>query len=301
MQPLHPAPVRAPERAAAAAAAAAAVLAISKVALYWYTGSLVVAVSAMDSSMDVVVSLLNRRALIIARQSPDAEHPYGHGKAESIAALGQGALLIGASAAIVVAAIETLYRILKGERQPIIESWFTVLFFLGAALVSMAITYWLDRHAKIHNSPALKGDAAHYQSDVYANLGSAAGLTSIFLTKALWLDPILAALFAAKIAHSGIDLLRTSVHELMDHDVSDEVKKRVEAYARGLYPSIVDIHAFRGRRSGQHYLFDFHVTLPKHLSFLDVHEIVDELEEKISIEFKADTVIHADPDEASTQ
>jgi ferrous-iron efflux pump FieF len=297
LQPHH----HAPERAAAAAAAAAALLAISKVALYWYTGSMVVAVSAMDSSMDVVVSLLNRRALIFARQSPDAEHPYGHGKAESIAALGQGALLVGASAAIIVSAIEMLYRIHTGERQPLVESWFTVLFFLGAALVSMGITYWLDRNAKIHNSPALKGDAAHYQSDVFANLGSAAGLTSIFLTKWLWLDPILAALFAGKIAHSGFDLLRTSVHELMDHDVSEDVKKSVEAFARRLYPSIVDIHAFRGRRSGQHYLFDFHVTLPKHLSFLDVHEIVDELEEKIRIEFKADTVIHADPDEVSTQ
>jgi cation diffusion facilitator family transporter len=284
-----------PETASAIAAAAAGVLAVSKIMLYWYTGSLIVAVSAVDSAMDVVVSLLNRKALIFARQRPDEDHPYGHGKAESMAALGQGALLIGASLAIVGSAVENLYRLVKAGAAEPQSSWFTVLFFLGAALVSVGITLWLRLSARRHHSPALIGDAAHYQSDVYTNVGSAAGLTAIYLTGINALDPIIAAAFACKIAWSGLGLIRTSVDELMDHDVSPELKETVESHARQICPQLIDIHKFRGRRSGHRYLFDFHVSLPSKLSFVEVHEIVEAIEEGITERFNADTVIHADP------
>jgi ferrous-iron efflux pump FieF len=288
-----------PERAATAAAVAAGLLALSKITLYWHTGSLIVAVSAVDSSMDVVVSLLNRRALVFARTVPDEDHPYGHGKAESIAALGQGALLIGASLAVMAAAVEHLYREFSAPSPAGTASdpsWFSVLFFLAAGMTSVAITLWLRRGAALHNSPALRGDAEHYQSDVYTNVGSAVGLTATYLVGVPWLDPVIAAVFAGKITHSGVGLIRESVDELMDHNVGPELKNAVEEFARSVSPSIIDLHNFRGRRSGSRYLFDFHVTLPASLSFSDVHEIVELLEERIKDHFNADAVIHADPD-----
>ncbi len=287
-----------PEKAATVAALAALFLAVSKSLLFIVTGSLVVAVSAWDSAMDFIVSLVNRKTLVFARQAPDADHPYGHGKAESIASLGQGALLFGGALTIVGASAESLFRLfpdgsLEGE-----STWFAVLFFLGAALVSMLITGWLTVHARHHNSPALLADSEHYRGDVFANLGSAVGLSLVALTNVAWLDPLIASLFALKIAHSGYRLLRRSVDELMDHDVGDELKRDVQIHAKKLIPEIVDIHRFRGRRSGSHYLLDFHVTLPNHLSFHDVHQKVEDLEEELKREFNADVVIHADPDES---
>lgn len=282
-------------RAAALAAAAATLLAITKVGLYFYTGSLVVAVSAVDSSMDVIVSLLNRKAIILARQNPDKGHPYGHGKAESMAALAQGALLIGASLAIAGSAVQVLYRGFFGDVEIPDISMFAIVFFVFAAMLSLLITLSLKRAARLHHSPALTADAAHYESDVLANLASAAGLAAVYLTDIAWLDPAIAILFATKIAHSGFGLLRTSVDELMDHDIGEDLKEEVERFAKTICTDIVDLHKFRGRRSGHRYLFDFHVTLPAELSFLQVHERVDALEDAIRARFNADAVIHADP------
>lgn len=308
-----------PERAASVAAISALALALGKVTLYWYTGSLVVAISALDSAVDVVVSLINRKTLIFARSSPDLEHPYGHGKAESIAALGQGALLVGASIALVFSALQVLvqhiffalqwsvdwahFRIVRAtnlnsnSQDTIVqESWFTVLFFLFAALVSLGITQWLKFNASKFNSPALWGDAAHYQGDVYTNIGSAAGLTIVYLTALQWLDPLFGIVFALIVTKSGFALLQSSVRELMDHDVGETLKREVEEFARSVCHDIIDIHNFRGRQSGHRYLFDFHVTLPKEHSFTEVHEKVENLEMQIKAKFNADVVIHADPE-----
>ena len=288
-----------PEFASLLAACGAGTLAIAKIILYWQTGSLIVAVSAVDSAMDVLVSLVNRRALVFARQIADADHPYGHGKAESIAALGQGALLIGASLAVMVSAVENLYRLVQTPVEAAAASWFSVLFFLGAASLSLVITFWLRHNSQKHHSPALAADAEHYQSDVYTNVGSALGLSAVYLVGVPWLDPAIAGLMAIKIAASGVGLARTSVNELMDHDVPQELKEAVQSFALEVCPMIHDIHRFRGRRSGHRYLFDFHVTLPEHLSFHEVHNIVERLEDTIKERFIADVIIHADPTEDS--
>jgi ferrous-iron efflux pump FieF len=283
------------EDAAFIAASSALLLALTKAGLFFWTGSLVVAVSAWDSCMDFVVSMVNRKTLAFARLVPDAGHPYGHGKAESIAGLGQGALLMGGAVTIAVAALESIWRSSSSPVEITGTIWFTVLFFLAAALASLGITTLLDRYGAIHNSPALKADAEHYRGDVFANLGSAAGLTLVSLTEISWMDPALAALFALKIAHSGYTLMRQSVHELMDHDIGQETKNTVELFARQIVPEIIDLHRFRGRQSGPRLLIDFHVTLPSTLSFSDVHQHVEDLEEALKREFNADVVIHADP------
>lgn len=283
------------EDAAFVAATAALLLALTKAGLFVWTGSLVVAVSAWDSCMDFIVSMVNRKTLAFARLVPDAEHPYGHGKAESIAGLGQGALLVGGAVTITVAALESIWRQFNNPVAVAAGAWMTVLFFVAAAVASLGVTKLLDRYGKLHNSPALRGDAEHYRGDVYANLGSAAGLTLVSITELSWMDPALAALFALKIAHSGYTLMRQSVHELMDHDIGQETKALVETFARQVVPEIIDLHRFRGRQSGPRLLIDFHVTLPHQLSFSAVHQRVEDLEEALKREFNADVVIHADP------
>jgi len=283
-------------RAAAYAALAAAFLASTKLALFGITGSLIVALSAWDSALDVLVSFINQRIIRFARTSADTEHPYGHGKAESIASLGQGALIIGGSLVILGSSIQQLGAAWRDAPDTVNNSWFAAGFFVIAGLLSAGIAIYLRRAGRLYDSPALLADSQHYQTDVVMNLASAIGIGLILLTGIGWLDALLAALFALYIARGGYALMRTSIDELMDHDVDEEIKREALAIIVDTDERIVDIHRFRGRKSGHRYFFDFHVTLPINLEFLESHTLVENIEDNLKARFDADVVVHADPD-----
>lgn len=282
--------------AAKIASYGALLLGVAKLVIFIVTGSFVVAVSAWDSCMDFAISFINHKILAFADSRPDENHPYGHGKAESITSLGQGALLLGGGLVIIVAAAESaLDDLRKGQNLMLGSPFLLAVFFLFAAFLSFLLTRWLEYHGRTNNSPALMADAGHYRGDVLTNFGSAVGISLVAVTGKSWLDPCIAALFALKVTHSGYGLMRSSIDALMDHDVSQKIKSDVESFAKDTIPEIIDIHKFRGRQSGSRFLFDFHVTLPSSLSFFEVHEKVEQLEEAIAAKFNADTVIHADP------
>lgn len=283
-------------RAAAWAALAAACLASCKLALFGITGSLIVALSAWDSALDVLVSFINQRIITFARLRPDADHPYGHGKAESIASLGQGALIIGGAVVILGSSVQKVGATWRGEIAMVRNSWTAAAFLLVAGAASAGITLYLKRAGVRFRSPALLADSEHYRIDVVTNLASAAGVALVLVTGLPWLDAVLAGLFALYIARGGLALMKTSVDELMDHDIEEAVKSEALAIISGTDARIVDVHKFRGRKSGHRYFFDFHVTLPADLDFPSSHSLVETIEDNLKERFDADVVVHADPD-----
>lgn len=284
-------------RAAIFAAVGAAVLALCKLVLFFMTGSMVVALSAWDSTLDVFVSSLNQKVIHYARQEPDSNHPYGHGKAESMAALAQGALILGGAGLIMFSSAQKLWESLHGQTQLFAHTWPTAAFFIFAALASTIITKGLRRASLKYNSPALAADSEHYRTDVIANLASALSVAAIAVTGKAWLDPLLAGVFAVNIGWGGYKLLSNSINELLDHDLPIRLKEEVLEVIASCNQNIIDVHNFRGRRSGHKYFFDFHVTLPSHLDFRTVHDITENVEKQIEERFDADVVVHADPAE----
>lgn len=282
-------------RAALVAAIGAGALALCKLVLFFMTGSMVVALSAWDSTLDVCVSALNQKVIHYARQSPDTDHPYGHGKAESMAALAQGALILGGAVLIIISSGQKLWEDLHGQPTPIAHSWTTSAFFIIAAAASVLITRGLKRAAQKYNSPALAADSEHYRTDVVTNLASAISVAAIAMTGKTWLDPLLAGIFAINIGWGGFKLLSTNINELLDHDLPDQLKEDVLKVIGECNELIIDVHNFRGRRSGHKYFFDFHITLPAELDFRLVHEITEFIEKRIEEKFDADVVVHADP------
>ncbi|MFZ9519717.1 MAG: cation diffusion facilitator family transporter [Silvanigrellaceae bacterium] len=282
-------------KAAIRAALGAGVLALSKLILFFLSGSMVVALSAWDSALDVCVSAINQKVIHFARQKPDEKHPYGHGKAESMAALVQGALILGGALLIVVSSGQKIWEAIQGKTAPISHPWPTAAFFLLSATVSILITRGLKRASKKYNSPALEADSEHYRSDVVANIASAISIALIALSEIPWLDPLLATVFAFNIGHGGSKLIATSVDDLLDHDLPDNFKEEVLKVIAESNEQIIDVHNFRGRRSGHRYFIDFHITLPSNLDFRSVHEITEHVEEVIEKRFDADVVVHADP------
>jgi ferrous-iron efflux pump FieF len=284
-------------KAAIFAAAGAALLALCKLVLFFMTGSMVVALSAWDSTLDVFVSSLNQKVIHYARQEPDSNHPYGHGKAESMAALAQGALILGGAGLIMFSSIQKLWESFHGQTQLFEHAWQTAAFFIFAALASTLITKSLKRASLKYNSPALAADSEHYRTDVIANIASALSVAAIAMTGKAWLDPLLAGVFAVNIGWGGYKLLSNSINELLDHDLPLNLKEEVIEVIAKCDQNIIDVHNFRGRRSGHKYFFDLHVTLPSDLDFKTVHEITENVEKQIEEKFDADVVVHADPAE----
>jgi cation diffusion facilitator family transporter len=300
LQLKHERNIKAAQGAATVAAIAAGFLAIGKLSLFFMTGSLVIALSTWDSSIDVFISFINRTIVKYSRQNADENHPYGHGKVESIAALGQGSLITGGALVILGSSCQKLYEYWQGKFEPILETWYTVFFFILAALISLGVTHWLRYHGTKCSSPALLADSTHYRVDVASNLGSAGSLAAIMLTGNLWLDPLIAGIFSFYIGWNGFRLLKSSINELMDHDIHDDVKKRALNIISECSKEIIDIHNFRSRKSGYRYFFDFHITLPATLQFAEVHGIVQSIEEELQDKFEADVVVRADPDSLAT-
>ena len=287
-----------PSQVALMAACGALILALGKLILFFFSGSLIIALSAWDSCMDVIVSLINRKIVHFARLDADHNHPYGHGRAESIAALGQGSLIVGGAIIVSTSSIKELWNVYYSLHDLSFTkfgiSYF--IFFLCCAAFSYLITIWLRHFGKFFNSPALLADSQHYHVDFLTNGFTAVSLAVIAYFKSPLLDPIFAFLFSLYIAFGGFQLVRSSVHELMDHDIPESVKKDVLKLIYQSADAIIDVHNFRGRKSGHRYFFDFHITLPTHYSFLEVHTIIDKIEAIITKKYDGDVVIHPDPE-----
>ena len=115
------------------------------------------------------------------------------------------------------------------------------------------------------------------------------------------MDPLIAFVFSIYIIYGALGLVKTSINELMDHDIQDDIKTKAIEIIKSTDSRIEDIHRFRGRKSGHKYFFDFHVTLPDELSFNEVHIVIEKIEKALETEFDGDVIVHADPSSVRTK
>lgn len=272
------------------------ILALIKLGIYWFSGSLIVLLSTLDSIGDFMMSYVNFKVIRYARRTADSDHPYGHGKAESIVGLTQGIILTLAGLLIIYSSLVTLVKATTEHSSQTHFTHFHATFFILTAALSVGLNYFLQYYGKKYKSPALMSDGAHYAGDFWTNLGTGSAIILHLNLGLWWLDSTLAAVFSFPVIYQGLKLFRTNCDELMDHDVSADLKEQILSIVQSSYADVKDIHRFRGRKSGDKYFFDFHITLPHKLTFSEVHTIVDRLEERLLQDFDADVVIHADPD-----
>lgn len=290
------------KNAALVAAIAATFITIATLIVFFFTHSYVIALAALESSIDMIVSFTNTKIVQFARKDADAKHPYGHGRAESIASLGQASLMAGGALIMVFLAFKHLLELyhsdnffIKTQTTP----WL-IVFFSIFCCISFSVSWWLKKQGKILNSPALMSDAGHYFVDFLTNLSTTIALILIVFLGYDFLDPLLAVIFASVILKVAYKIFHENVNDLMDTDVPSRIKKEAFELIMKTNPKIIDVHRFRGRRSGHRYFFDFHITLPDTLSFNEVHDIVEVVEKVISDRFDGDVSVHPDPSSVRT-
>jgi len=262
-----------------------------KVVVGALTGSVSVLSEAIHSANDLFAAGIAFVSTRVSDRPSDEQHPFGHGKAESISGAIEAAFIVLAALWIVVEAVGKLLR--GGEVESI---GLATAVMGGSAAVNALVAWYLFKVAREEDSLALEADAHHLSTDVYSSLGVAAGLGIVWLSGWHVLDPLVALAMAGLIGHIGWKLTLQSGHQLMDASLpSDELAMIRGALAAE--PGLVSWHRLRTRKSGSERHVDLHIVLPATMRLAEAHDVTLRVEAAIGRLFpRVQVVVHTDPD-----
>ncbi|MET0245961.1 MAG: cation diffusion facilitator family transporter [Sphingomonas sp.] len=277
-------------RAAIASVTVALFLGLLKAWAAWKTGSVAMLASLADSGLDLVASLVTLAGVHWASQPADAEHRFGHGKAEALAALFQVVVIAVSAFAILVRAIP---RLLAPTPALAPEAG------IGVSLVAMGATLALITYQKSvvrrTGSIAIGTDRIHYSSDLLLNAAVIAALLidTLGITGA---DAVFGIAIAFWLMFGAWRASEAALDQLMDREWPDQKRRRVVEIAAA-HPRLKGLHDLRTRTSGSHDFAQFHVWLAPTMTVAEAHDIVETLEQRLVAEFPgSEFLIHIDPE-----
>jgi len=282
----------------AAASVCVALLVLGlKGAAWWVTGSVALFADALESVVNVAASGAALLAIRLSQRPPDANHPYGHAKAEYFSAVLEGVLIAVAALLILHEAWAALLSP-RAPEQPALGLAVSAV----ATGINSAWSALLFRIGRAARSPALLADARHLLADVITSLGVLVGVALVVLTGMLWLDPLLAALTAANILWSGFRLLRESVGGLMDEAVPPATMERIRHIVATEATGAIEAHDLRSRHVGRFTFLEFHLVVPGGMTVRESHDICDRVEAALKAEFTGAVItIHVEPEGKAKQ
>ena len=280
------------QRAATISLIATTIVVVMKLTAGAISGSVSVLGEGLQSFVDVLIAFGVVQTIRVASQPPDETHPYGHGKAEVLMSALQMVLITGTAGFIIAQAVNRLRN-----PQPIQADWGIAAMALSAA-VNLAVSAHLAKVAKANPSPALQGEILHLRSDTLSAVGLIAGLIAVKLTNWVPLDPIMAIAFTLIIVFAALRQLRSVIHLLMDGAAPIEDIRAIE-HTLETHDHVRGFHNLRTRTVGTTHHVDIHVLLDDDLSFVQAHDLAEEVEKQISTQLGGARVnVHYEPYQA---
>ncbi len=269
-------------------------LVVMKAVCFLYTGSSGILGSTLDSLFDVLASLLVLWAIIAAERPADADHPWGHGKAEGLASLFQSMFILVSGLGL---AIHTTNRFLHQDAIQLEHSWIGVAVMAVSSVATIWLVRRLQKVAFETGSPALAADSKHYTSDLMMNLGVIVGLaTGWFLNGALWPDLVVGFVIAFFILNTAREVFLSSVEVLMDRGMRPREAAAILETVASFAPKVAGFHDLRSRHSGADIFLELHLDLQRDMSFVEAHDLSEEVGEAIEKALPNSAVtVHADP------
>jgi len=278
------------KRAATISLAYNIVLTLLKLAGALLTGSVSLLSEAIHSATDIIASGIALLSVRAAAAPPDEEHPYGHGKIESLAGFAESILLLMTVGYVVY---ESIQRLLRNSA---VENMNLGIWIMGFSVVS---SFLVGRHvqkiADETGSMALASNGQHLMVDFWTSLGVLAALLVTKLTGWAQADSYFAMALAAWLALGAYRLSHEAFQQLIDRRLEDSEIEKVREMVHE-HPGILSFHRLRSRMSGTTRYIEFHVVVPAEWSVVEAHDCVDVLEKKIAEALQpAVVVIHVDP------
>jgi len=270
--------------------AVAGTLVVLKAVVWIASGSVALMASMADSGLDLIASMSTFFAVRYAAAPPDAEHRFGHGKAEAFASLIQAGLVFASAALVGQEAIRRIVEPRAVDKGVWAIGAMGVSTVLTACLIA-AQTRMLRRAASV----AVSSDRAHYAADLASNIIALVGIGAATLLQLNRLDAVAGLAIAAVLLWGAIAVFRQSSSQLMDHELSDEARARIISIMKA-DPRVKGVHQLRTRAAGPTVHIQMHADLDPTLTFEAAHHVVVKAEKRVLDAFPAaDVLIHADP------
>lgn len=264
-------------------------LILIKLFTWWITDSISLLASLFDSTMDLLASALNFVLIRYSLKPADEDHRFGHGKAESLAALAQSAFIIGSIVFLLLNSVKLLLN-----PTPVNHPLLGIIISSISVILTLGLVTYQKYVIKQTNSQAIKADMLHYSSDLLMN---SAVIIALILSWCgiIYADAIFALLIGGYILVSAIKITWLAIQDLLDKALPEADNERILDIASA-FTQVHGIHDLKTRRSGPMTFVQMHIELDDNMPLLQAHAIADEIEKLISQEFSpAEVIIHQDP------
>lgn len=276
-------------RAAMAATIMASLLLVIKIFAWWHTGSVSILAALVDSLVDIAASLTNLLVVRYSLQPADEEHTFGHGKAESLAALAQSMFISGSALFLFLTGIQHL-----AQPEPLQAAGIGVAVTLVALLSTVILVTFQRWVVRKTHSQAVRADMLHYQSDVMMN---GAILIALGLAWYGWhrADALFALGIGGYILYSALRMGYEAVQALLDRALPDGERQEIVDIVTS-WPGVRGAHDLRTRQSGPTRFIQIHLEMDDHLPLVEAHLVAEQVEQAILRRFPgSDVIIHQDP------
>ncbi|OPY34621.1 MAG: ferrous iron efflux protein F [Methanomassiliicoccales archaeon PtaU1.Bin124] len=259
-----------------------------KLLAYIISDSIALLSDALESIINIIASIMMFISIRVASKPPDAEHQFGHKRAENVSCLIEGLLIIIAALLIMEAGLSRLFTPVELTQVDI-----ALIVSLSATGINAGLSYFMLKESKKNESMALEGDSKHLLSDVLSSGGVVLGLFIATLTGWFVLDSILAIIMAVLIGKMGIDLMRKASTDLLDHSCPE-----VEVKVRELLDTqkgFVEYHELKTRKSGDTVFVMFHLCVDGKMTVNESHDLTERLERMLEEKIPGiDATIHVE-------
>ncbi len=239
------------------------------------SGSVAVLASAIDSLLDMAVSIFNFFAIKKAEEDPDENYHYGKGKIQAIAGVIEGTVITMSGLYIIYVAIEKLH---KGSETSLLGP------SIVAMLISIVVTFFLVRYllriAEETDNIVIKADALHYQTDLLSNGAVLVALGLVYFTGIDAIDAVFGMAIGAYIIYSAYEIIVEGVQILLDKALDGEVVAKIGEIIAN-HPKVTSYHWLKTRTDGTTNFVEFHMVLQPDMTLLEAHRIADEVELQI--------------------
>jgi len=277
-------------RAAIASVSVSLFLLAIKTYAYFVSHSVAMLASLADSALDLFTASLNLIAIRSALTPADAEHRFGHGKAEPLAGLAQGAFICASALFLVIQAVN---RILAPE--PIDHSIEALIVMCIAIACAIGLILYQRKVVAKTGSLAVEADQTHYLGDLAINIGV---VLALLLSSELgWTlaDPLIAIAVAGIMLLTALGVGRESIHQLMDRELPDGERARICRIAES-HEAVKNVHDLKTRTAGLSTFIQLHLGLDPKMSLAEAHVISDAVEAALLNAYPgAEVIIHQDP------
>jgi cation diffusion facilitator family transporter len=280
------------KKATVVSSSVAAFLTLIKLAIGIASGSVAVLASAVDSILDMFVSLFNYFAISNSEKPADEHFNYGRGKIEALASVIEGVIITMSGLFLLYTAIKKYFT---GETSQYLDT--SLLVMVISLFVTIGLVAYLNAVARKTNNMVIKADALHYKTDVWVNAAVLFSLTIVYFTSWEIVDVLVGAAISIFIIYSAYELIEEGVLVLLDRSLDEEVSEDIIKIFK-TEKQVNDYHFLKTRTAGQNNFVDVHLVFDCLITLMEAHRVSDRIEEKIE---KLDTNknwiinIHLDP------